>query len=248
MKRTAISQLLSTLVLLALLTVVPYAGAQSPQAEKESFAKVVAEEYVKLLERRMSEGATRRNSAKGDTLRALDRQTIEDIRKSVLPEIESGRANVVVQSSGVIAVETDDRRIALLAPNQKWDDEFRAIVKWRSKGNTFAVGLISEAERRSGKAFPAYEGATRRGRERSPRRKPVPADQGAPPPTTFVLSAAEALLAGDRRKISGFVTWSSTPQGHEFWAREAASLNSGGTLSPEAEAAVRSWVRAAKQR
>jgi hypothetical protein len=198
------------------------------QAEKQSFARVVAEEYVKLLERRMSERPTLQNSAKDDAFRVLARQTIEDIGKTILPEIESGQVDVVVQSSGVIAVETNDRRIALLAPNQKWDDEFRAIVKWRTKGNTFAVALISEAERRSGKPFPAYEVAA--------------------PPKSFVLSAAEALLAGDRGKISAFVTWSNTPQGHEFWSREAASLREGRALSPEAEAAVRSWVRAAKQR
>ena len=198
------------------------------QAEKQSFARVVAEEYVKLLKRRMSERPKPQNPAEDAVFRALVRRTIEDVRNTILPQIESGQVDVVVQSSGVIAVETDDRRIALLAPNQKWDDEFRATVKWRTKGNTFAGALISEAERRSGKPFPAYQVAT--------------------PPKSFVLPAAEALLAGDRGKVTGFVIWDNTPQGHEFWSREAASLKEGRALSPEAEAAVRSWVRAAKLR
>ena len=140
---------------LVILAVVPVcAQRHDEQSPKVAFAKIITDEYLRLLERRISERPKIQNSAKDDVFRALDRQTIEDIRRTVLPEIQSGRVDVVVQSSGLIAVETEDRRIALLAPNQEWDDEFRIRVKWRSKGNQFAISTITESERRMGKSDP----------------------------------------------------------------------------------------------
>jgi hypothetical protein len=61
-------------------------------------------------------------------------------------------------------------------------------------------------------------------------------------PTSFVSSAAETLLRGDRSEITGFVAWDDTPQGHEFWSAERSRLERGEQLSEEARAAIAAWV------
>ena len=67
-------------------------------------------------------------------------------------------------------------------------------------------------------------------------------------PNTFVLYAAEALIAGDRNSIASFVTWSETPQGHSFWRAEQDRLMRGEDLSPMARQIVVDWIMLAKKR
>lgn len=74
------------------------------------------------------------------------------------------------------------------------------------------------------------------------------AEQAAgPPPSSFVLSSAEALIGGDADRIMGFVTWADTPQGNAFWIKEKKRLENGQGLSPAAKAAVEAWIRQAKR-
>lgn len=66
-------------------------------------------------------------------------------------------------------------------------------------------------------------------------------------PASFVETWARAVLAGDADAAGGFVTWSETPQGHEFWSREQDRMKSGQPLSPEARQAIETWLGGARE-
>ena len=64
-------------------------------------------------------------------------------------------------------------------------------------------------------------------------------------PKSFVLASAKELLAGRKQSITSFVTWSDTPQGHDYWAAQQTRLQRGGSLSQEARAIIQAWIAAA---
>jgi hypothetical protein len=73
----------------------------------------------------------------------------------------------------------------------------------------------------------------------------------APPPPgvprSFIASAAERLLRGDKDAASQFVIWTETPQGSDFWIAQKERLQHGDALEPAAASAVRAWLQAYKK-
>jgi hypothetical protein len=63
-------------------------------------------------------------------------------------------------------------------------------------------------------------------------------------PETFVKEAAEELLAGNNAKMTTFVIWAKTPQGHAYWTAVQDELEKNGTLPAEAVAIIQSWIDA----
>lgn len=137
-----------------LLLDVATAWGQARSREEIAFARVIVEQYADLLERRAEQSDPRASAGRSVPLRPNDEEQITGIRRIMIPQIRAGKFNIVVQPSGLIAVETDGRRIVLLAPNDHWDDEFRMMVKRKSRGNQFAISTIAESERLMGRRYP----------------------------------------------------------------------------------------------
>ena len=110
-------------------------------SQKIALGKAIVEEFSKLLDRRKDLP----NQGKGDEFKKMDEHQIEEIKNVILPQIEAGNFNLVVQPGGLIAVETADRRITLNAPNQSWDQEFLQSVKNRVKGSAYADRVFQQS-------------------------------------------------------------------------------------------------------
>ncbi len=67
-------------------------------------------------------------------------------------------------------------------------------------------------------------------------------------PPSFILESAEDILIGKTDQLSGFVIWSETPQGHNFWSEENANINEGMPLSDKAKKALNDMIRLASRR
>lgn len=119
--------------------------------EKKAFARIIVENYMSLLTRRANFPM---QAIKDNDLSAEhDKNQIKEIREQIIPQIKTGDFDIILFPAGLIAVETNDRRIALKAPNDDWDEELKGIVKLCSAGNHYAQKLIHESETITGHAW-----------------------------------------------------------------------------------------------
>jgi hypothetical protein len=117
-------------------------ATKQEKAQKVEFGKAVVEEYINLLQRRADQ--VRKNDKKhGEFKRRHDLEEIKQLQTEILPKINAGNFDVVVQPAGLIAVETSGRRVALLAPYSAWNKEFRTKVEQRTKGSAYAERVFS---------------------------------------------------------------------------------------------------------
>ncbi len=68
----------------------------------------------------------------------------------------------------------------------------------------------------------------------------------SPVPETFVLSAARRALLNDPDALLGFVTWSDTPQGHDYWAIQYQAVQEGYQIYPLAQRIIQHWIAQAE--
>jgi Domain of unknown function (DUF4062) len=66
-------------------------------------------------------------------------------------------------------------------------------------------------------------------------------------PTGFVAAAAKDVLAGATDRVTSFVVWSDTPQGHGFWSEQKKRLENRLGLTGDARLAIMQWLQAAQQ-
>lgn len=113
--------------------------------ERRAFATALIDEYVRLLNRRLLEHASR-DDDQSLMWAEHDWHGLREIEHLFRPAITAGAFEVILAPLGV---RVDGRCINVLAPNSSWDLELTTRLQTRLAGNRFAARMFRREEERA---------------------------------------------------------------------------------------------------